>query len=416
MNTKTSLTTEQHAPELSKLDRKQQQQSLIAASAAHAVHDGMTDLVYVLLPIWQSQFGISYAIAGLMRGIYAGCMAGFQIQASKFSEKYGRKTLLVGGTTLAGIAYLIAGQTTTLIGLIAALALAGIGASTQHPLASSLVADAYDNDKLRSRSALATYNFAGDIGKMALPAAVGVALTWWSWRQSVGFVGLFGIAVALWLVWAIREKPHSQTSTGIESKVESQPKRIVAEKTYASYSAGFHALLATGVVDTATRMGFLTFLPFVLKDKGATTATIGLALSLLFVGGAAGKLVCGDLGRRIGMLKTVWFTEILTAIVILCILNLPLTIALMTLPIIGLALNGTSSVLYGSVPELVDASDRTRAFALFYTGTIGGGALSPICFGWLGDHTSIVLAMQFVAAFVCLTLPLAWIVNRELPQ
>jgi len=163
-------------------------------------------------------------------------------------------------------------------------------------------------------------------------------------------------------------------------------------------------------------MGFLTFLPFVLKDKGATTATIGLALSLLFIGGAAGKLVCGYLGRRIGMLKTVWFTEILTAIVILCILNLPLTIALMTLPIIGLALNGTSSVLYGSVPELVEVNDRTRAFALFYTGTIGGGALSPICFGWLGDHTSIVFAMQFVAAFVCLTLPLAWIVNRELPQ
>jgi len=416
LNTKTGITTEQHAPVLSKSDRKQQQQSLIAASTAHAVHDGMTDLVYVLLPIWQSQFGISYAIAGLIRGIYAGCMAGFQIQASKFSEKSGRKTLLVGGTALAGIAYLIAGQTATLIGLIAALALAGIGASTQHPLASSLVADAYDKDKLRSRSALATYNFAGDIGKMALPAAVGVALTWWSWRQSAGFVGLFGIAVALWLVWAIREKPHSLTSSGIESKVESQPERVVAMKAYASYSTGFHALLATGVVDTATRMGFLTFLPFVLKNKGATTATIGLALSLLFVGGAAGKLVCGYLGRRIGMLKTVWFTEILTATVILCILNLPLTIALMTLPIIGLALNGTSSVLYGSVPELVDTSDRTRAFALFYTGTIGGGALSPICFGWLGDHTNIVLAMQCVAAFVCLTLPLAWIVNRELPK
>ncbi len=210
MNTKTSITTEQHAPELSKSDRKQQQQSLIAASAAHAVHDGMTDLVYVLLPIWQSQFGISYAIAGLMRGIYAGCMAGFQIQASKFSEKYGRKILLVGGTALAGIAYLIAGQTTTLIGLIAALALAGIGASTQHPLASSLVADAYDKDKLRSRSALATYNFAGDLGKMALPAAVGVALTWLSWRQSVGFIGVFGLAFALWLVWAIRENPMAR--------------------------------------------------------------------------------------------------------------------------------------------------------------------------------------------------------------
>ena len=86
---------------------------------------------------------------------------------------------------------------------------------------------------------------------------------------------------------------------------------------------------------------------------------------------------------------------------------------MITLPVIGLALNGTSSVLYGSVPELVPAGERSSAFALFYTGTIGGSALSPILFGWLGDHTSIVSAMQSVAAFVCLTLPLAWIVNRE---
>ncbi|MFZ6847389.1 MFS transporter [Undibacterium sp. RuRC25W] len=388
---------------------RQQRQALTAASTAHAVHDGLTDLIYVLLPIWQTQFGISYAMAGLMRGVYAGCMASFQIQASKFAEKYGRRTLLVGGTALAGLAYLLAGQTATFIGLTAALAIAGVGASTQHPLASSLVADAYDDDKSRSRSALATYNFAGDLGKMALPAAVGFALSWWSWQQSVSMVGIFGLLTAIWLAWAIKESPvatHPLATNTIE-KTET--------KNNHAYGRGFQALLATGVIDSATRMGFLTFLPFVLKDKGATTANIGVALTLLFVGGAAGKLVCGYLGRRIGMLKTVWLTEILTAIVIFCILYLPLTPALLTLPVIGLALNGTSSVLYGSVPELVSTHRRSQAFALFYTGTIGGSALSPLLFGWLGDHTNIIAAMKCVALFVILTLPLAWVVDKELP-
>lgn len=416
MNSASSPT--QHAPankpdpeqvQQNKQQNKRQRQALTAASTAHAVHDGLTDLIYVLLPIWQSQFGISYAIAGLMRGIYAGCMASFQMQASKFSEHYGKKTLLVAGTALAGIAYLLAGQTTTLIGLIAALALAGIGASTQHPLASSLVADAYDDDKSRSRSALATYNFAGDIGKMALPAVVGLALSWWSWQQSVTMVGIFGLATAAWLAWVIQERRPTPS-------VHLPPTDATALPSTQHYSKGFQALLATGVIDSATRMGFLTFLPFVLKNKGATTATIGLALSLLFVGGAAGKLVCGYLGRRIGMLKTVWITEILTALVIFCILYLPLTYALITLPAIGLALNGTSSVLYGSVPELVPIHHRSRAFALFYTGTIGGSALSPLFFGWLGDHTGIMLAMQCVALFVLLTLPLAWMVNKELSR
>ena len=49
-------------------------------------------------------------------------------------------------------------------------------------------------------------------------------------------------------------------------------------------------------------------------------------------------------------------------------------------------LNGTSSVLYGTVPELAPTEDVGRAFAVFYTGVIGSGALAPIVFGMIGDH------------------------------
>ncbi len=134
-------------------------------------------------------------------------------------------------------------------------------------------------------------------------------------------------------------------------------------------------------------MGFLTFLPFLLKSKGAGTAGIGVALSLLFVGGAFGKLLCGYLGARIGMMKTVWLTESMTSVLIVAALWLPLAGVMAMLPLLGLALNGTSSVLYGAVPELAEPGKREHAFALFYTGSIGGGALSPVLFGALGDHT-----------------------------
>ena len=33
-----------------------------------AVHDGLTDVIYVLLPLWQAQFGLSLAQVGLLRG------------------------------------------------------------------------------------------------------------------------------------------------------------------------------------------------------------------------------------------------------------------------------------------------------------------------------------------------------------
>ncbi|MCD0494253.1 MFS transporter [Chromobacterium violaceum] len=382
-------------------DARLRRRSLLAAGGAHAVHDGLTDLVYVLLPIWQAQFGIGYAMVGLLRGAYSGAMAGFQLLASRLAKRWGRKRMLVGGTALAGAAYLLAGQAGGLAVLLLALTLGGLGASVQHPLASSLVADSHEAGG-GSRQALAQYNFAGDIGKTLIPALTGLLLTVASWRLSVSLMGLLGLlAAALLWRWAPARLPASSAKSAARAAGRGS-------------RGGLRALLATGAIDSAARMGFLTFLPFLLKSKGAGAAGIGLALSLLFVGGAFGKLFCGYLGARIGMVRTVWLTEGLTALLIAAGLALPLLGMMAMLPLLGLALNGTSSVLYGTVPELADASGREHAFALFYTGTIGGGALSPVLFGRLGDVAGVPVAMLTLAAFLLLTLPLSWRVGRDL--
>jgi MFS family permease len=377
--------------------------SLAAASGAHAVHDGLTDLIYVLLPVWQAQFAISYAQVGLLRASYAGTMAGFQLLASRAARRWGRARMLVAGTLLTGAAFLIAGQAGGMAVLLIALLLGGLGASVQHPLASSMVADSHE-DGGGVKQALAQYNFAGDVGKTLLPALVGVLLAVVSWRTSVTLMGLLGLGAAGLLASLIPRgsepaAPHESTAT--------QP----AAQGSAS---GLNALLLTGCLDSAVRMGFLTFLPFLLKSKGAGTAGIGVALSLLFIGGAFGKLSCGYLGARIGMMKTVWLTESVTALLIVLAVRLPLAGVMAMLPLLGVVLNGTSSVLYGTVPELAGAGEREKAFALFYTGTIGAGALSPVLFGGLGDVAGVPTAMGALAATVLLTLPLAWRVQQGL--
>ena len=60
---------------------------------------------------------------------------------------------------------------------------------------------------------------------------------------------------------------------------------------------GFPLLFSIGLIDSATRMAFLTYLPFLLTQKGASVATVGIALTLVFAGGAAGKLACGSSAR-----------------------------------------------------------------------------------------------------------------------
>src|SRR6185437_13928299 len=110
------------------------------ACGAHALHDGYTDLIYVMLPIWQREFGLGYAELGLLRGLFAGTMASFQIPSGLLAERFGTAAVLALGTALAGAGYCLAGASAGFGLLVLALFVGGVGASTQHPLASSLIA------------------------------------------------------------------------------------------------------------------------------------------------------------------------------------------------------------------------------------------------------------------------------------
>jgi len=379
----------------------------VVACGAHALHDGYTDLIYVLLPIWQKEFGIGYAELGLLRAMYSGTMAGLQIPSGLVAERLGAAAVLAAGTSLAGLGYCLAGTSTGVGLLMITLFLSGLGSSTQHPLASAAVAHAFAGP--RSMQAIGAYNFAGDVGKMAIPAAAALLMVVLPWRAVLALIGslglLAGLGIFLFLPRADRNVPPLQPSE----------KERVASSVVDGRLA-FPVLISIGVIDSATRMGFLLFLPFLLTAKGASVPTLGLALALVFAGGAAGKLVCGFLGARIGVIATVWLTEGLTALLILMLLPLPLSPALMLLPAVGVVLNGTSSVLYGSVPDVVAAPRRTRAFSMFYTATIGAGATSPVLYGALGDALGVPAAVTIVACLVLVALPLSLALRPSLAK
>jgi MFS transporter, FSR family, fosmidomycin resistance protein len=382
----------------------EQRRTASVAGVAHALHDGYTDLIYIMLPLWQAEFGLTYAALGLLRSAFVGAMASLQIPAGYLSERFGAAIVLALGTALAGIGYCSAGLSTGFVMLLGALFLSGIGSSTQHPIASALVARAFAGAS--SLKAIGAYNFAGDLGKMTVPAVLSLMLLVMPWRPALFILGALGVSVAAVILFAAprRESAHAA--------IRSDPHK--AELDRGRQPVAFALLTGIGVIDSATRMGFLLFLPFVLTQKGATLQTVGLAMTLIFAGGAAGKLACAFIGARIGAIATVWLTEGLTAAGILALSQLPLQAALLLLPLIGIALNGTSSVLYGSVPDLVEPQWRTRALSIFYTGTIGSGAIAPILFGRLGDLFGVWPALTVVALFALLTLPFAWLLRRPL--
>ena len=383
---------------------QEERRALGVACGAHALHDGYTDLVYVLLPIWQAEFGLSYGAVGILRSLFSGTLAGFQIPSGLLAEKLGAARVLAAGTALAGCGYLIAGASAGLAMLVIALIIGGLGASTQHPLASTLVARAFGAQ--RAIKAIGTYNFAGDIGKMTVPVAAALLMTLMPWRPTVAALGACGFAAALAIIALMPQQAGEAhaAAKSTEGAASGAPRR------------GFPLLLAIGVLDSGTRMPFLTFLPFLLGAKGASVTGIGLALTLVFAGGACGKLVCAFIGARIGVFATVVLTEVATALGIVALLPLSLEACYALLPLIGVALNGTSSVLYGSVPALVAPERRARAFSIFYTGTIGTGALAPVVYGFLGDVIGVRTTLVVLACVVLVTVPLAFALRSALAE
>jgi MFS transporter, FSR family, fosmidomycin resistance protein len=367
---------------------------------AHALHDGYTDMIYALLPTWQADFGLGYGALALLRGIYAGTMATLQVPAGSLARVLGTRVTLAIGTLLAALGYALAGMSGSLLGLCVALAVSGCGSSTQHPLASGAVSRAYGRN---ARGPLSVYNFAGDLGKSALPAAVSLLITFMPWRHALWAMSTIGIVVALVIALFL---PSVRTN-------ESAAEATASEATTGS-RMGFSLLFAIGVLDTAVRMGLLTFLPFLLRSKGISPQMMGTALALVFMGGAAGKFACGWLGARVGVLGTVFTTEGATALLILAVIWLPLAPAMILLPLLGIMLNGTSSVLYGTVPELTAVGRTERAFALFYTGTIASGALAPVAYGLLGDRIGVHGATIATAATALAIFPLALALRRHL--
>ncbi len=170
---------------------------------------------------------------------------------------------------------------------------------------------------------------------------------------------------------------------------------------------GFTVLSAIHSIDSSARTSFLTYLPFLLLAKGGTVETVGLALGLTFTGGAVGKFLCGAVAERLGIIRTVILTEAATGLGILALLALPLRPALALLPILGVALNGTSSVLYGRVSDLVTPERRSRAYGLFYTLGIGSGALAPAAYGLASDWIGVPTTLAVIGFLVFVTIPLA---------
>jgi len=384
---------------LNKPEKWKSARSLFSFSVFHFLDDGFTDSIYLLLPFIAAELNLSFSEVGLLKGVFSGSMSLLQFPLSLLGEKIGELTVIAVGTFGLAGGFLLLSKVYTFQAIFLSLVLAKGTAAGQHGLSSSSLSRVFEVS--RRRAAMGTYNFSGDMGKVCLPFLLTVMIGLWGWRQAIFTLSIGGIAAGaiLWTLAGLKDHPLlTQSKESLNVERSGLGIRL---------TRSFSALLAIGIIDISTRTALLTFLPFLLLRKGIPVAQVGFALTLLFAGGAVGKFVCGILAEWFGVVPMVVGTEVLTATGILSLILSPPSMIWIILPLVGIVLNGTSSVLYATVAEIIAPTARSRGYGLYYAITLGCGAISPMVYGLLTDFLGISFTIISTALMVLLTIPLS---------
>lgn len=160
--------------------------------------------------------------------------------------------------------------------------------------------------------------------------------------------------------------------------------------------------------------GFLTFVAFLMIEKEVPTALGAFAVVLTLAGGAFGKFGCGFLAEKLGAVRSLVLVEIFTALGIVAVLLLPTLPAYFLLPVLGMVLQGSSSVTYGAVGDMIEPQRQARGFAVIYSIATASMILGPMAFGVVGDTYGLTTAMLAMAATILLPLPLCLVMRRAI--
>ena len=368
--------------------------TLAACCTTHGVQDGLTSSIHILLPVLAQTFGLSFAQVGMVRAAHGAAMGLLELPSGVLSERFGQRNLLTFGLLCAGTGYISVSISEGFTGLLLGLCLAGCGGAFQHALSSSLVSSVFSGPS--RRTALGAYNSSGDTGKLLFTGLLTTLLgAGAAWPHVAAGYGALAVVAGIGLIFVLRA-----IDAGAPKLAAGRQRSLGGTDWGIRSRTGFAVLAAIVLLDTAVQDGFLVFVAFLMLEKQVPVELAGLAVVLTLAGGIAGKFGCGLLAARTGPIRALVAVELSCAVAILAVVAAPATVAFCLLPLAGVVLQGSSTITYGTVSDLVDERRHSRGFALVYT-LVGIASVSgPIGFGLLSDGFGLDAAMCAMAVVV----------------
>ncbi|QFQ87453.1 MFS transporter [Paracoccus kondratievae] len=373
---------------------------LVAISLCHMINDIMQSMLAAIYPLLREEFSLTYWQIGMMT-------FAFQVTASLLQPAVGMVTdrnpmprsLAYGmGATVVGVLLLALAHEYWV--LLSGAMLIGVGSAVFHPESSRVARIASGG---RYGTAQSLFQLGGNFGQALGPllaAFIVVPLG----RPSVAVFSIAAMMGAA-MLWRIGDWAEGRR----KATVARTPGSIPLSRQRVAWAIVVLALLTfTKNIYMASLSSYYTF--FLIEKFGVSTQQAQVMLFLFLAGTAAGVILGGLIGDRVGPLRVIWFS-------ILGIL--PFTLLL---PYVGLAATGVLTVLIGLIlasafPAIVVFAQelvpgRTGMVAgIFFGFAFGMGGIAAAVLGLVADAKGIEFVYQ-----ICSYLPLMGLLTILLPR
>jgi MFS transporter, FSR family, fosmidomycin resistance protein len=376
---------------------------LVAISVSHLLNDLIQSLLPAIYPILKANYRLDFGQIGLLTLTFQMSASLLQPLVGTFTDRRPQPFSLVVGMGFTLIGLLTLSQAHSYPMLLLGAALVGMGSSVFHPESSRVARMASGG---RHGLAQSVFQVGGNAGTALGPLLAAFIVVPFG-KGSIAWVSAVALLAMLILFsvgrWYQAKLVELKAKPKAAQRMSSLPrKRIVMSITILMllvFSKNFYMA------------GLTSYYTFFLISKFQVSVQDAQIYLFIFLGAvAAGTLLGGPVGDRIGRRYVIWFSilGVLPVTLMLPYANLFWTAVLSV--IIGLVLASAFSAILVYATELVPGRVGTIA-GLFFGLSFGMGGLGAAALGQLADMTSIETVYK-----VCSFLPAIGLLAYFLPK
>jgi MFS family permease len=363
-------------------------------------------LTDVSLSVLSASFMCAYAIFGPLGGLA--------------SDYLSRRNLVLGAVIFWSLTALLTTFVHRYLGLVAGVALGGVGEAFYFPAAMSMLADYHGSDT-RSR-AMAIHQSSVYAGSIAGGALAGYIGQHFGWRPGFRLFGVIGVALGC-LLWPLLKEPRRGLSDG--AKGSTREHRFLEKLSTILRNRIVWLLIAVFIGANFVAMIFTVWLPTYLFRSfhmslsmsglnGTAYLQIASMIGVVLGGVAADKRVRRRPGDR-GARMAVQSAGLLLGTPFLLFTGWTSTISVVIAAMVGFGLfKGVyDSNLWASLYDVVPVDQRGTTLGLMNSLGWLGGAAAQLCIGFASSRYGMGACLSGTAAIYLILGVLMWRGSRR---